>query len=159
MINFFIENQFNLNIGWFVILFVDLNRILVPIDGSKKSFEALDRAITLAGFTHGQVTAIYVIPHVIEGGPRTKAFDKQLEEDGKIVLSKATKRAGNKNVKFTTKLLRGSPSHVTLHTAKAGKFDHIVMSTTGAGSASKDMIGSVSNHVLQKSKIPVYLIK
>ena len=142
-----------------MVFFADLNRILVPIDGSKKSFEALDRAIILAGFTHGQVTAIYVIPHVVEGGPRTRAFDKQLEEDGKIILNKATKRAGNKNVKFTTKLLRGSPSHVTLHTAKAGKFDHIVMSTTGAGSASKDMIGSVSNHVLQKSKIPVYLIK
>ena len=77
----------------------------------------------------------------------------------KIVLKKATKRAGNKNVKFSTKLLRGSPSHVTLHTAKSGKFDHIVMSTTGAGSASGDMIGSVSNYILQKSKVPVYLIK
>ena len=138
---------------------MDLNRILVPIDGSKKSFEALERAITLAGFTHGQVTGIHVIPHVVEGGPRTKAFDKQLLEDGKIILKKAAKRAGNKNVKFTSKILRGSPGHVTLHTAKTGKFDHIVMSTTGSGSASKDMIGSVSNHVLQKSKIPVYLIK
>ena len=138
---------------------MDLNRILVPIDGSKKSFEALDRAITLAGFTHGQVTGIHVIPHVVEGGPRTKAFDKQLEADGKIILKKATKRAGNKNVKFISKILRGSPGHVTLHAAKTGKFDHIVMSTTGSGSASKDMIGSVSNHVLQKSKIPVYLIK
>jgi len=138
---------------------MDLNRILVPLDGSKKSFEALDRAITLAGFTHGQITCIHVIPHVIEGGPRTKAFDKQLVDDAKMLLKKAEKRAGNKNVKFTTKILRGSPSHVTLHTAKAGKFDHIVMSTTGSGSASKDMIGSVSNHVLQKSKIPVYLIK
>ena len=142
---------------WF--FFMDLNRILVPIDGSKKSFEALDRAITLAGFTHGHVTGIHVIPHVIDGGPRTKAFDKQLEEEGKIILKKAAKRAGNKNVKFSTKILRGSPGYVTLHTAKAGKFDHIVMSTTGSGSASKDMIGSVSNHVLQKSKIPVYLIK
>ncbi len=138
---------------------MDLNKILVPVDGSKKSFEALDRAITLAGFTHGQVTCIHVIPHVIDGGPRTKAFDKILEEDGKAVLKKAAKRAGNKNVKFTSKILRGSPGYVTLHTAKTGKFDHIVMSTTGSGSASKDMIGSVSNHILQKSKIPVYLIK
>lgn len=138
---------------------MDLNRILVPIDGSKKSFEALDRAITLAGFTHGQVTCIHVIPHVSEGGPRTKAFGKQLEEDGMILLNKAKKRAGNKNVKFSTKLLRGSPSHVTLHVAKSGKFDHIVMSTTGAGTASKGMIGSVSNYILQQSKIPVYLIK
>ena len=145
--------------GWFEVFFMDLNKILVPIDGSKKSFEALDRAITLAGFTHGQVTGINVIPHVVDGGPRTKAFDKQLVDEAKIVLKKATKRAGNKNVKFTTKILRGSPGYVTLHTAKTGKFDHIVMSTTGSGSASKDMIGSVSNHVLQKSKIPVYLIK
>ncbi|MGI9566773.1 MAG: universal stress protein [Nitrosopumilus sp.] len=138
---------------------MDLNKILVPIDGSKKSFEALDRALTLAGFTHGHVTGIHVIPHVLEGGTRTKSFDKQLQEGGNIILKKAERRAGNKNVKFSTKLLRGSPSHVTLHTAKSGKFDHIVMSTTGAGSASKDMVGSVSNHVLQKSKIPVYLIK
>ncbi|WP_428326268.1 universal stress protein [Nitrosopumilus sp.] len=138
---------------------MDLNRILVPLDGSKKSFEALDRAITLAGFTHGHVTCIHVIPHVSEGGPRTKTFDKQLQEDGKILLKKAEKRVGNKNVKFATKLLRGSPGHVTLHTARSGKFDHIVMSTTGSGTAKKDMIGSVSNHVLQKSKIPVYLIK
>ncbi len=138
---------------------MDLKKILVPIDGSKKSFNALDRALTLAGFTHGHVTCIHVIPHVAEGGPRTKAFEKQLKEDGDIVLKKASRRAGNKNVKFTTKLLRGSPSNVTLHTAKSGKFDHIVMSSTGSGSASKDMIGSVSNYVLQKSKIPVYLIK
>ena len=60
---------------------MDLNRILVPIDGSKKSFQALDRAIILAGFTHGQVTCLHVIPHVLEGGPRTKAFDKQIKED------------------------------------------------------------------------------
>jgi len=138
---------------------MDLNKILVPVDGSKNSFKALDRAITLAGFTHGHITCIHVVPHVSEGGPRTKAFDKILKDDGEIVLKKASKRAGNKNVKFSTKLLRGSPSHVTLHTAKSGKFDHIVMSSTGSGSASKDMIGSVSNYVLQKSKIPVYLVK
>ncbi|NQV39311.1 MAG: universal stress protein [Nitrosopumilus sp.] len=138
---------------------MDLNKILVPVDGSKNSFKALDRAITLAGFTHGHITCIHVIPHVSEGGPRTKAFDKILKEDGEAVLKKASKRAGNKNVKFATKLLRGSPSYVTLHAAKSGKFDHIVMSSTGSGSASKDMIGSVSNYVLQKSKIPVYLVK
>ncbi len=151
--------NFTLNIRRITIFFMDLNKILVPIDDSKKSFKALDRALTLAGFTHGHVTCIHVIPHVPEGGPRTKTFDANLKEDGMILLKKASKRAGNKNVKFSTKLLRGSPSHVIVHTSKSGKFDHIVMSTTGAGSASKDMIGSVSNYVIQKSKIPVYLIK
>ncbi|MDH5462705.1 MAG: universal stress protein [Nitrosopumilus sp.] len=138
---------------------MDLKKILVPIDGSKKSFEALDRALTLAGFTHGHVTCLHVIPHVMEGGPRTKAFDKQLQDEAKILLKKAEKHAGNKNVKFSSKVLRGSSGEITVQMAKSGKFDHIVMSTTGSGSASRDMIGSVSNHILQKSKIPVYLIK
>ena len=81
-----------INIGTFQVFFIlDLNKILVPIDGSKKSFVALDRALTLAGFTHDQVTGIYVIPHVIDGGPRTKVFDKQLQEDAKIILKKSRK--------------------------------------------------------------------
>jgi len=138
---------------------MDLKKILVPIDSSKQSFQALDRALTLAGFTHGHVTCLHVIPHVMPGGPRTKAFDKQLQDEGKIVLKKAATRAGNKNVKFSSKLLRGAPGQVIVQLAHSGKFDHLVMSTTGSGSASKDMIGSVSNHVLQKSKIPVYLVK
>lgn len=67
---------------------MDLKKILVPIDGSKQSFQSLDRALTLAGFTHGHVTCLHVIPHVMPGVPRTKMFDKQLQDEGKIVLKK-----------------------------------------------------------------------
>jgi nucleotide-binding universal stress UspA family protein len=136
----------------------DFSKILVPVDGSKKSFDALDRALTLAGFTHGEVTCLHVIPEVPRGGPRTKEMDRQLKEDGNIVLKKASRRAG-KNTKFKTRLVKGAPHIETLKIAKSGKFDHIVMSTTGKGSATGDMLGSVSNYVLHKSKVPVYLIK
>ncbi len=138
---------------------MDMNKILVPVDGSKKSFEALDRALTLAGFTHGQVTAIHIIPHVLAGGSRTKDFDRNVRQDAEIILKKAEKRAGNKDVKFKTKILRGSPGYEAVALARKGHFDHIVMSTTGSGSATGDMLGSVSNFILHKSKIPVYLIK
>jgi len=136
----------------------DFSKILVPVDGSKKSFEALDRALILAGFSHGEVTCIHAIPEVPKGGPRTKEMERQLKEDGNIVLKNAIKRAG-KNVKLKTRLIRGSPSVETLKIARSGKFDHIVMSTTGMGESPDDMLGSVSNYVLHKSKIPVYLIK
>ena len=137
-----------------------LHKILVPVDGSKKSFEALDRALTLAGFTHGEVTCLNVIPHVIkEGGPRTQAMDKQIVSEGNTLLKKASEHAGNKNVKLKTKIIRGSPSIEIIKLSQSGKFDDIVMSTTGAGSATSDMLGSISNYVVHKSKIPVYLIK
>lgn len=137
----------------------DFSKILVPVDGSKKSFKALDRALILAGFTLGEVVVIHVIPHIQEGGgPRTKEMERQMVEDGNIVLKKAAKRAGE-NIKFKTRLIRGSPNTETIKIARNGKFDHIVMSTTGSGGVSGDMLGSVSNYVLHKSKIPVYLIK
>ncbi|CAD6523700.1 UspA domain protein [metagenome] len=137
-----------------------LHKILVPVDGSKKSFEALDRALTLASFTQGEVTCLNVIPHVIkEGGPRTKAVDAQIVSDGNILLKKAAEHAGNKNVKFKTKTIRGSPSIEIVKLSQSGKFNDIVMSTTGAGSATGEMLGSVSNYVVHKSKVPVYLIK
>ncbi len=137
----------------------DMKKILVPVDGSKKSFEALDRAVILAGFTDGEITCLNVIPHVEEGGPRTRKYDEIIESQAQTILNKAEKFTDKKNVKFRKKILRGSPGIETLKVANTGKYDHIVMSTTGAGSAKGDMIGSVSNFILQKSKIPVYLIK
>ncbi|MDH3678160.1 MAG: universal stress protein [Nitrosopumilus sp.] len=136
----------------------DFAKILVPVDGSKQSLKALDRALILAGFTHGEVTCIHVIPEVPPGGPRTREMDRQFKEDGNIILKKATKRAGN-HTKFKTRLVRGAPNIETIKLARNGKFDHIVMSTTGKGGSSGDMLGSVSNYILHKSKIPVYLIK
>ena len=69
---------------------------------------------------------------------------------------KVSKKKGRK---LKTKLVRGSPSLETVKAAKNGKFDHIVMSTTGTGSTEKEMLGSVSNFVVHKSKVPIYLIK
>ena len=136
----------------------DFAKILVPVDGSKKSFEALDRALILANFSHGEVTCIHAIPEVPEGGIRTKEMEKHLKEDGNVVLKNAIKRAG-KNTNIKTRLVRGAPTTETIKIARNGKFDHIVMSTTGKGGSTGDMLGSVSNYILHKSKIPVYLIK
>ena len=134
-----------------------IRRILVPVDGSKKSFNALDRALILSRFTNAEVTILHVIPHIPKGGPRTSGLDKQIVSQGKTILAKASKRG--KKGKIKTRLVRGSPSLETLKIAKSGKFDHIVLSTTGTGSTEKEMLGSVSNFVVHKSKIPVYLIK
>ena len=130
----------------------DMKKIIVPVDGSKKSFEALDRAVILAGFTNGEITCLNVIPHVEEEWPRTRKYDKIIESHAQSILNKAEKFTDKKNVKFRKKILGGSPGIETLKVAKTGKYDHIVMSTTGAGSAKGDMIGSVSNFIFQKSK-------
>jgi nucleotide-binding universal stress UspA family protein len=138
--------------GWF-------NKILVPIDGSKQSFKALDSAISLSQESGAELTLFHVIPHIDAGGPRTKLLDDQVVTQGNDILKKAATYAKKKKMQVKTKTSRGSPAFATIKFAKSGNFDHIVMSSTGAGSAGGEMLGSVSNYILHKSKIPVYLVK
>ena len=136
-----------------------VKKILVPLDGSKKSLKAYDQAINLAKLTNADVTIFNVITHVAHGGVRTKEFDKQTLLQGKSVVHNADKIAKKKGISIKTKILRGWPGIETVNFAKKGKFDHIVMSTTGTGGSKNEMFGSVSNYVAHKAKIPIYLVK
>ena len=129
------------------------------MDGSKKSLDALDKAIGMAKLADAKVTVLNVIPHIGEGGPRTKAFDEQTVLQGKAVVHNAQKIATKKGLKIATKILRGWPGIETVKFAKSGKFDHIFLSTTGTGGGKGEMLGSVSNYVVHKAKIPVYLVR
>ena len=136
-----------------------VKKILVPLDGSSKSLRAYDQAINLAKLSDAEITVLNVIPHVGGGGKITKEFDKQTVLQGKAVVHNASKIAKKKGIKINTKIIRGWPGIETVKFAKKGKFDHIVMSTTGTGGAKNEMFGSVSNYVSHKAKIPIYLIK
>jgi nucleotide-binding universal stress UspA family protein len=129
------------------------------VKGLKQSLKALNRTIHLSSLTDSKLTVLNVIPHIEEGGPKTKEFDKQTILQGKAVVHDAARIAKKKDLKISTKILRGWPGIETVKFAKNGKFDHIVMSTTGTGSTKGDMLGSVSNYVVHKAKIPVYLIR
>lgn len=134
--------------------------LLVPIDGSNASLKALNSAIEIAQMSGAEITVLHVIPSV-EESPKSRitAFEKQLEKQGQDILNDAAAVAKKQKVKFKTNLVRDSPGHAIVRLAKKGKFDHIVMSTTGTGSAQDDMLGSVSNYVVHKAEIPVYLIR
>ena len=136
-----------------------VKKILVPLDGSAKSLKAFDQAINLSKLTDAKITALNVIPHIGGGGTVTKKFDKQTVLQGKSVVHNADKIAKKKGLKIDTKIIRGWPGIETVKFAKKGKFDHIVMSTTGIGGSKDEMFGSVSNYVTHKAKIPIYLVK
>ena len=134
--------------------------ILVPIDGSSTSLRALNSAIEIAQMSGAEITILHVIPIVEESAKdRAAKFEKQLEKQGKDILDDAAAVAKKQKIKYKTSLVRDSPGHAIVRLAKKGKFDHIVMSTTGTGSAQGDMLGSVSNYVVHKAEIPVYLIR
>ena len=135
------------------------NKILVPIDGSKQSYKALDSALEIAQMSGAEITVFHIIPKTSEVGPRTKRLDSQLKSQATALMEQALTQAKKKKIEIKSKIARGSPAHEIIKFSKGGEYDHIVMSSTGTGSAQGDMLGSVSSYVLHRSKIPVYLIK
>ena len=138
----------------------EIKKILVPLDGSKNSTRGLDNAISIARACHATVTGIYILPVY----PRN-LIDAVLpslmhpEKTAKKFLADAKKRAAQKGILFKSKIIWGSPTYEIEQMTKTKKFDLIVIGARGMGSVKELFLGSVSNAIVHKSKIPVMVVK
>jgi nucleotide-binding universal stress UspA family protein len=137
-----------------------IKKILVPLDGSKNSIRGLDNAISIARACHATITGIYILPVY----PRN-LIDAVIpsilhpEKEAKKFLADSRKRAAQRGILFNSKIIWGSPTSEIQDMAKAKKFDLIVIGSRGMGSVKELFLGSVSNAIVHKSKIPVMVVK
>jgi nucleotide-binding universal stress UspA family protein len=134
-------------------------KILVPLDGSKKSFTALDNAICIANLSGAQVTGIHILPKIVIAGTRTSSIEHQIAAEGKSILKSGKEKSNKSNVAYESELISGEPGPSITKYAKSGKFDLIVMSSTGTGSVKDGFFGSISNYVMHSSEIPIMIIR
>jgi len=132
----------------------------VPLDGSKNSIRGLDNAISIARACHATITGIYILPTY----PRNLAdavipYFVHPEREAKKFLADAKKRAAQKGILFKSKIIWGSPTVEIQDMANSKKFDLIVIGARGMGSVKELFLGSVSNAIVHKSKIPVMVVK
>lgn len=137
-----------------------IKKILVPLDGSKNSIRGLDNAISIARACQATVTGIYILPIY----PRNfidaiTPFVLHPEKVAKKFLADAKIRAAQKGILFKSKIIWGSPTSEIQDMAKSKKFDLIVIGARGMGSVKELFLGSVSNAIVHKSKIPVMVVK
>jgi len=137
-----------------------IRKILVPMDGSKGSFRALGEAVTLAKQFGAQITGLYVL-HVAYDNrdliyvPETQNRLKKVEK----FLEKAKKQVIKNKITFKKETLFGHESKKIIDFAQKEKFDLIVMGSRGLNPIKRMILGSVANSVVNKSKIPVLVVK
>ncbi len=149
-----------------------IRKILVPIDGSKPSFRALDIAINLAKFTKSKIIALHVLPtdvsslSIIElmkplSSIQSIGYEEKLKKRGQKIIDTASIRCKHNKINFTSKIVKGNPGYDTIKFAhnKKNSVDLIIMGSRGEGHAEEILLGSVSYHVVHKSKIPVMIVK
>lgn len=137
-----------------------IKKILVPLDGSKNAFRGLDNAISVARACQGTITGLYVIPTY----PKN-IFDAIIpyyvkpEKEAKKLMRNAKKLAAQRGIRFSSKIVRGSPTAEIQRLADKKKFDLLVIGARGRGSLKEAFLGSVSHAIVHKSKIPVLVVK
>lgn len=149
-----------------------IRKILVPMDGSKPALRALNIAINLSKFTKSQIVILHVLPtdvsslSIIElmkplSSIQSIGYEEKLKKMGQKILDMAIIRCKQNRIKFTSKMVKGNPGYDTIKFAhnKKNSVDLIIMGSRGEGHAEEILLGSVSYHVVHKSKIPVMMVK
>ncbi len=134
-----------------------IKKMLVPLDGSKNSLKALDTAISIAKDSDADIAALHIIRFPIQFSNKIKKQHKKLAEK---IMTLASRTAKKSKVRLTP-IIRfdGYVGDQIVKYAHLHKFDLIVIGSRGPNPIAEMFLGSVANYVLNKSKIPVLLIK
>ena len=130
------------------------------MDGSKNSMRGLDEAIYLARQCHAIITGLYVIPlskSVTDS--QISHLEKYLLDNASKFMSKAKTRAAQNGILFDDAIIHGDEGPKIISYANDKSYDIIVIGSRGMGSMKEIFLGSTSNYVLHKSKIPVLIVK
>lgn len=137
-----------------------IKKILVPMDGSKTSFAALDNAIEIARACHATILGIYAIPFLPTGFmPSVIPYEIYQKKAAGQFMENAKIRAAKKGVLFKYMITFGNPVDHIINISKSKKFDLIVVGAHGKGKVKELFLGSVSNAIIHKSQIPVMIVK
>lgn len=138
-----------------------IKKILVPLDDSLKSTKALDTSIYLAKHFGAKVVVLHVIPNLpYEEFQALQKVKSEMLTHAKNIVDSAKNYCLTKNFPVSGKISRGDDEAATiLKTSSTEQFDLIIMGSSGKGVLKEVFMGSISNFVLQKSKVPVLMVK
>lgn len=126
--------------------------ILVPLDGSSLSRHALP----FAGYLAQAMRARLVLFHAY----RAQSDDVEMDPEVDLVREQADLASGlrQRGLNATTWLSYDEPGPAIVNAAADLQADLIVMSTHGRGGLSQFVYGSVADHVMRRSSVPVVLV-
>jgi nucleotide-binding universal stress UspA family protein len=137
-----------------------IKRILVPLDGSKNSLRGLDEAIIIARNSQAIITGVYVTPLSPPASAEQKAYIKNvLLKNANKFMEKAKTHCAQNGILFSEKILHGDEGSKIVKFAHDKNFDLIIMGSRGMSNIKEMFLGSTSNYVLHKAKIPVLIVK
>jgi nucleotide-binding universal stress UspA family protein len=141
-----------------------MEKILIAIDGSPASDEAVEFGVELAAEQNAAVIFVHVV-RLLDIVPMTcfgmaaGARPHEVTEEEKQPLVEAKAAAEHQGVHVTAKLLIGDAVDEIVACADNLDVDLIVIGSRGHGDLTSALLGSVSRGVVSESKRPVVIVR
>jgi nucleotide-binding universal stress UspA family protein len=133
--------------------------ILVAIDGSPYSQEALPAGIEMAKKFDGEILVLHASEH--DRG-RAVVYTLETPAGATALVADAVKKLQDAGVAAKGQLVDVAAGHVAkaiVETAEANGIDLIVMGSRGLSDVQGMMLGSVTHKVMQMAVIPVLVVR
>ncbi len=136
-------------------------KVLVATDGSEHSMKAVQRGLELAEKQGAQVTlmsvAYFGADYLDEMPPNIR---EKLEDEARAALKKAKALFDAKNLPVETVLMTGLvPANLIIAKAQDGKFDRIVIGSTGQNALERIIMGSTAAKVVAHAPCEVTVVR
>ena len=132
-----------------------MSKIIVAVDASEGSSDAIALASTLAGITGSTLTFVNVFPYDLRPSRAlNREFEEYLRQDSCELLERLRSAHGDEAVELKA-IPNPSPSHGLHELAEQEGADLIVVGSTHTGRAGRVLPGSTAERLLHGSPCPV----
>ena len=134
--------------------------ILVPVDGSRCSKKALQRAIEIAHAFDSKIILVYVAEKSSINLLDRKEYMGMLRKFGKKTLDDAKLRAAKKGIPVKSFFKEGRSIVTEIEKiVKSEKCNLVIVGNKGLGPVTGFLLGSVSNKLAQRSNCSLLIVK
>lgn len=152
-------------------------KLLVPVDGSNASINAVKKALDLARKYNFSIKLISVVAEknseyrrhenawrgvdgsiISESEDLEKQMEKKVTENAERLLNAIVSKLNFNGIQVETQVLLGEPYLKILETARNDNIEMIVMSNRGFSKIKRFFVGSVTQRVISEAPCPVLVV-
>ena len=140
-------------------------KILVPVDGSRYSRDAVRLAAKLAGIHGARLRLLHVLDELVVdqihkfSGRSAEAVRQELRQNAQAFLEDMERDVLKESVPMELHIAEGIPHEAILKEAASWHAGLIVMGKLGRRGISHIVLGSVTERVIEFSNTPVLVVK
>jgi len=136
-----------------------INKVLVPLDGSKLSEAVLPTAVKLAKVGHGSLVLVHAVTPSEYFSVTAARYVQEERRRSATSFEKLAERLDTGDFGIEPRILTGEASREIVAEARRSRVDLIVMSSHGRSGIREWAFGSIAERVLRSTNTPVLVFR